>query len=102
MDWKSFVVLAKKEKLKTLLLTILGGFLLILNWFLFMYAVNHVSLKSASFAYLICPIITTILAYFILGGKEKMSFEFYIGALIIVLTVILNGVIKQYQKKKLK
>lgn len=71
MDWKSFVVLEKSEKLKTLLLTILGGFLLILNWFLFMYAVNHVSLKSASFAYLICPIITTILAYFIL--KEKLS-----------------------------
>ena len=43
-----------------------------------------------------------ILAYFILGGKEKMSFEFYIGAIIIVLTVILNGVIKQFQKGKIK
>jgi chloramphenicol-sensitive protein RarD len=70
-DWQSFVTLEKKEKIKTLSLTILGGFLLIFNWFLFMYAVNHVSLKSASFAYLICPIITTILAYFIL--KEKLS-----------------------------
>ena len=71
IDWKSFITLEKSEKIKTLLLTILGGFLLILNWFLFMYDVNHVSLKSASFAYLICPIVTTILAYFIL--KEKLS-----------------------------
>jgi chloramphenicol-sensitive protein RarD len=71
IDWQSFITLEKNEKIKTLLLTILGGFLLILNWFLFMYALNHVSLKSASFAYLICPIVTTILAYFIL--KEKLS-----------------------------
>lgn len=48
------------------------------------------------------PVYGIVLAYFILGGKEKMSFEFYIGALIIVLTVILNGVIKQYQKGKTK
>jgi len=61
----------KLEKQKIFLLTILGGFLLTFNWFLFMYCVNHVSLQSASFAYLICPIITTILAYFIL--KEKLS-----------------------------
>ncbi|GEM59013.1 hypothetical protein FC1_22510 [Flavobacterium columnare NBRC 100251 = ATCC 23463] len=36
-----------------------------------MYCVNHVSIQSASFAYLICPIITTILAYFIL--KENLN-----------------------------
>ena len=48
------------------------------------------------------PVYGIVLAYFILGGKEKMSFEFYIGALIIVLNVILNGVIKQYQKSKTK
>lgn len=46
------------------------------------------------------PVYGIVLAYFILGGKEKMSFEFYIGALIIVITVILNGVIKHYQKNK--
>ena len=44
------------------------------------------------------PVYGIVLAYFILGGKEKMSYEFYIGALIIVLTVILNGVLKHYQK----
>ena len=33
------------------------------------------------------PIYGIVLAYFIFGGKEKMSFEFYIGALLIVITV---------------
>jgi drug/metabolite transporter (DMT)-like permease len=47
------------------------------------------------------PVYGIVLAYFILGGKEKMSFEFYIGAIIIVITVILNGVIKHYQNDKI-
>ncbi len=42
------------------------------------------------------PVYGIILAYFIIGGKEKMSAEFYIGAILIVITVILNGVIKHY------
>lgn len=46
------------------------------------------------------PVYGIILAYFILGGKEKMSFEFYIGALLIVLTVILNGIVKHYYGDK--
>lgn len=46
------------------------------------------------------PVYGIILAYFILGGKEKMSTEFYIGAIIIVITVILNGVFKHYKKNK--
>ena len=46
------------------------------------------------------PVYGIILAYFILGGKEKMSFEFYIGALLIVATVILNGIVKHYLSNK--
>ncbi|UWY28368.1 DMT family transporter [Flavobacterium sp. TR2] len=46
------------------------------------------------------PVYGIVLAYFILGGKEKMSVEFYIGAVIIIITVILNGVFKHYQSKK--
>ena len=46
------------------------------------------------------PVYGIMLAYFILGGKEKMSTEFYIGAVIIIITVILNGVFKHYKNKK--
>jgi drug/metabolite transporter (DMT)-like permease len=40
------------------------------------------------------PVYGIVLAYFIIGGKEKMSTSFYIGAVIIVITVI-TLVIKQ-------
>jgi drug/metabolite transporter (DMT)-like permease len=46
------------------------------------------------------PVYGIILAFFIIGGKEKMSTEFYIGAIIIVITVILNGIIKHYRKEE--
>jgi drug/metabolite transporter (DMT)-like permease len=44
------------------------------------------------------PIYGIILAVLIFEEKEKMSFEFYIGAFIILLTVILNGIIKSRKK----
>ncbi len=44
------------------------------------------------------PIYGIILAVLIFEEKEKMSFEFYIGAFIILLTVILNGILKSRKK----
>ncbi|MGV3697845.1 DMT family transporter [Flavobacterium sp.] len=44
------------------------------------------------------PIYGVILAVLVFEEKEKMSFEFYIGAVIILLTVVANAVIK-YRKK---
>ena len=88
-DLKIYHDLSRNQKVKSFTLTIIGGFLLIINWFLFMYAVNHVSLQSASFAYLICPIITTILAYFIL--KEKLTLWQWLAiGLCIISCVILS------------
>jgi len=46
------------------------------------------------------PVYGIFLAYFIIGEDEKMSLPFYIGSAIILLTVILNGIIKNYQKAK--
>ena len=45
------------------------------------------------------PIYGIILAVLIFKDKERMSFEFYIGAVIILLTVLLNAVIKSYKKR---
>jgi drug/metabolite transporter (DMT)-like permease len=44
------------------------------------------------------PIYGIILAVLVFKEKEKMSFEFYIGAVIILITVILNAVIKSRKK----
>ena len=44
------------------------------------------------------PIYGIILALLVFNDKEKMSFEFYIGAFIILSTVILNGILKNRKK----
>ena len=45
-----------------------------------------------------------ILALIIFGDKEKMNFEFYIGAFIVLFVVLLNGIIKNKSliKKKMQ
>jgi chloramphenicol-sensitive protein RarD len=53
------------------LLNIGGSLLLTANWFSFIYVLNHVSIKAASLAYLVCPVLTTLLAWAIL--HEKLS-----------------------------
>lgn len=46
------------------------------------------------------PIYGIILAILVFQEKEKMNPQFYIGAAIILMTVILNGIIKNVEKKK--
>lgn len=46
------------------------------------------------------PIYGIILAVIVFEETEKMSFNFYIGALIILSTVILNGVLKYHSTQK--
>ena len=45
------------------------------------------------------PIYGIILALIVFNDKEKMSAQFYIGALIILSTVILNGILKNRKKR---
>ncbi|MGO4771873.1 EamA family transporter [Flavobacterium sp. W22_SRS_FK3] len=68
-----FKALSPSEKRKTVLLNIGGSFFLMANWFTFIYVMNHVSVKATSLAYLVCPILTTLLAYFILHEKLKKT-----------------------------
>lgn len=44
------------------------------------------------------PVYGIALAYFLLGDSEHMSLSFYIGALIILATVIANGIYKNKEK----
>ena len=46
------------------------------------------------------PVYAIFLAFFILVDKEKMNPMFYVGALIIIITVIAKGVLKQLNAKK--
>ncbi|PJJ80397.1 EamA family transporter [Mucilaginibacter auburnensis] len=66
-----YKILSPKRRRKVLMLNIGGSLLLSFNWFSFIYVMNHVSVKAASLAYLVCPVLTTVLAFFLLN--EKLS-----------------------------
>ncbi|TQM51164.1 chloramphenicol-sensitive protein RarD [Arcticibacter tournemirensis] len=46
-----------------------GSVFLTVNWFSFIYVMNHVSVRATSVAYLVCPILTTLLAFFLLHDR---------------------------------
>lgn len=66
-----FKSLPKKSRREMIVLNVGSSILLTSNWFSFIYVMNHVSVRATSVAYLVCPIITTILAYFLL--RDKLS-----------------------------
>ena len=68
---KYFKNLSQNSKKKIVGFNILSSILLTGNWFSFIYVMNHISVRATSVAYLVCPIITTILAFFIL--REKLT-----------------------------
>ncbi|MCK7590951.1 EamA family transporter [Subsaxibacter sp. CAU 1640] len=62
--------LPTKTKKKIWFINVISGLFLALNWFIFIFVMNNVSVSATSLAYLICPILTMVLAYLIL--KEKL------------------------------
>lgn len=70
-NWNHFKNISSKQQKNVVLLTLGGGVFLSSNWFVYIYVMNHVSVNAASLAYLICPIVTTVFAFFML--KETLS-----------------------------
>jgi chloramphenicol-sensitive protein RarD len=66
-----FKQMSLQKKRRTVLLNVAGSVFLTGNWFSFIYVMNHVSIKATSLAYMVCPILTTLLAFFLL--HEKLS-----------------------------
>lgn len=69
-QWRSAPV---REQRRVALSTGMGGLLLTSNWLLFIYVVNEVSVQAGSFAYLICPILTALLGFVVLGEKLRAN-----------------------------
>lgn len=87
-DLQSFFQEDKGNRMKIIGLNILSGALISGNWFTYIYAVNNVNLKSAAFAYMVCPLITALGGFLIL--KEKLSVLKFLAlgiALISILTL---------------
>lgn len=86
-DLKTFKASPKKEKRKLSGLILLSSVLLMGNWFTYIFAVNHVSLTSAAFAYMVCPLLTAFGGFFIL--KERLSAIKLTGLGIALLSILL-------------
>lgn len=77
-------------KQRSLFLSLAGGVLLSINWLTFIYVMNHISIQTASFAYLICPILTAVLGFIIL--KEQLRLNQWVAIGLSVLSCYLIGV----------
>lgn len=64
------------------------------------YVMKYISPYTVVLTYNLEPIYGIIMAIIIFPEKERMSTEFYIGAILIISTVIINGVLKNTAKKK--
>jgi chloramphenicol-sensitive protein RarD len=80
---------ASNDKLKIILLWLAGGLLLTINWLTFIYTVNEVNIRTASFSYLICPVLTAVLGYALL--KEQMTATQWIAVLLCAISCVLMG-----------
>ncbi|MBN8576930.1 MAG: EamA family transporter [Cytophagales bacterium] len=82
--FKSFTILQRK---KLLALVLGGGALLIVNWLIFIYVINAINIKTASFSYFICPVLTAVLGNFIL--KEKLSQGQWVAVVLCIISCVL-------------
>ncbi|MCH7523585.1 MAG: DMT family transporter [Bacteroidetes bacterium] len=64
------------------------------------HIMKYISPYTVVLSYNLEPVYGIVLAIILFPEKEKMSIEFYIGAAIIVSTVILNGILKNSTKLK--
>jgi chloramphenicol-sensitive protein RarD len=94
-DWNTFRALPSPERKKVVLLTLAGGALLTVNWLTFIYIVNNVNIKTASFSYLICPVITAVLGYLLI--HEKMSRVQWVAVSLCAMSCILMGISSAYE-----
>jgi chloramphenicol-sensitive protein RarD len=88
-DWTHLISLSKKHRKEIIILTLAGGVLLSVNWLIFIYTINNVNIRTASFSYLICPVLTAVFAYFMLS--ERLTPLQWISVALCALSCVLIG-----------
>lgn len=110
-----FRTLDGRSRKKFVFRNIASGVLLTANWFFFIYVMNHVSVRATSLAYLVCPILTAVLASFFLkeylkklqwaaiaiaaGGCIALSFGHFVDLLLSIVVAISYAIYLVLQKK---
>lgn len=85
-----FKSITPQARRTVIVLTLSGGALLTINWLVFIYVVNEINIKTASFSYLICPVVTAVLGYVLL--KEKMTFIQWLAIALCAISCVLMGI----------
>lgn len=88
-DLALFGAAPSTDKLKIVLLWLAGGLLLTINWLTFIYTVNEVNIRTASFSYLICPVLTAVLGYALL--RESMTVTQWVAVGLCAISCVLMG-----------
>ena len=83
-------------------LIILGSICTAYAFIAAVHVMKHISPYTVVLTYNLEPIYGITLAIILFPTKEKMSAEFYLGATIIICTVLLNGIIKNSKNLKRK
>lgn len=81
--------LGARQRKQIITITLAGGVLLIVNWLIFIYVINAINIKTASFSYFICPVLTAVLGNYIL--KEKLTSLQWVAVLLCVISCVLLG-----------
>jgi chloramphenicol-sensitive protein RarD len=88
-DLMRLKALPSHERNKIIALTLGGSALLIVNWLVFIYVINAINIKTASFSYFICPVLTAVLGNFIL--KERLTPLQWSAVMLCVISCVLLG-----------
>lgn len=81
--------LAPRDRNRFIMLTLTGALLLIVNWLIFIYVINAINIKTASFSYFICPVLTAVLGNYIL--KERLTPLQWTAVTLCVISGVLLG-----------
>lgn len=89
-DIHTLKALGRAQRNKIIALTLVGGALLIVNWLTFIYIVNNINIKTASFSYMICPVITAVLGFVLL--KEQLTRLQWIAVALCAFSCVMIGI----------
>lgn len=89
MDLMRLRSFPEKQRNQIVGLILGGGVLLIVNWLIFIYVINAINIKTASFSYFICPVLTAVLGNFIL--REKLSQLQWLAVSLCIISCVLLG-----------
>ncbi len=83
--WKIFYEIASNRK--NLLYLFISGFLIFVNWAIWIYAVASEKIIDASFGYFIMPIISVLLGYIFF--KEKLNNKRFFSILLVFISILI-------------